>query len=127
MGGEWWGATDDRESVRIIHRALDLGATLFDTAEAYAAGHVEEVLGRGLAGRRQQAIIADKVAPDHFASEQIEEAFEASCRRPQTDYIDVYFLHWLNIDLPIGEAMETLERFRASRRIRAIGVSNFTN
>src|SRR5215212_1241750 len=126
MGGEWWGGTDDRESVRTIHQALDLGVTLFDTAEAYAAGHAEEVLGRGLAGRRQQAVIADKVAPDHFAPEQIEEAFEASCRRLQTDYIDVYFLHWPNIDLPIGAAMETLERLRASGRIRAIGVSNFT-
>src|SRR5215218_6061783 len=71
MGGEWWGGTDDAESIRTIHRALDLGVTLFDTAEAYAAGHAEEVLGRGLVGRRQQAVIADKVAPDHFAPEQI--------------------------------------------------------
>src|SRR5918996_1244761 len=57
MGGEWWGGTDDEESIRTVHRALDLGVTLFDTAEAYAAGHAEEVLGRGLAGRRQQAVI----------------------------------------------------------------------
>ena len=126
MGGEWWGGADDAESIRTIHRALDLGVTLFDTAEAYAAGHAEEVLGRGLAGRREQAVIADKVAPNHFAPEQIEEAFEASCRRLQTDYIDVYFLHWPNIDLPISQAMETLERLRTAGRIRAIGVSNFT-
>lgn len=126
MGGEWWGGTDDPESIRTIHRALDLGITLFDTAEAYAAGHAEEVLGQGLAGRRQQAVIADKVAPNHFAPDQIEEAFDASCRRLQTDYIDVYFLHWPNIDLPIGQAMETLEALRAEGRIRAIGVSNFT-
>ncbi|HLL51633.1 MAG TPA: aldo/keto reductase [Thermomicrobiales bacterium] len=126
MGGEWWGGADDAESIRTIHRALDLSVTLFDTAEAYAAGHAEEVLGRGLAGRREQAVIADKVAPNHFAPDQIEEAFEASCRRLQTDYIDVYFLHWPNIDLPISQAMETLERLRAAGRIRAIGVSNFT-
>lgn len=126
MGGEWWGGTDDSESIRTIHRALDLGVTLFDTAEAYAAGHAEEVLGRGLAGRRQEAVIADKVAPNHFAPDQIEEAFDASCRRLQTNYIDVYFLHWPNIDLPIGQAMETLEALRAEGRIRAIGVSNFT-
>ena len=126
MGGEWWGGTDDAESIRTIHRALDLGVTLFDTAEAYAAGHAEEVLGRALVGRREQAVIADKVAPNHFAPDQIEEAFEASCRRLQTDYIDVYFLHWPNIDLPIGPAMESLERLRAAGRIRAIGVSNFT-
>ncbi len=127
MGGEWWGGTDDAESIRTIHRALELGVTLFDTAEAYAAGHAEEVLGQALAGRRDQAIIADKVAPNHFDPEQIEAAFEDSCRRLQTDYIDVYFLHWPNIDLPINQAMETLERLRAAGRIRAIGVSNFTS
>lgn len=127
MGGEWWGGTDDGESVRTIHRALELGVTLFDTAEAYASGHAEEVLGRALAGRRERAVIADKVATNHFAPEQIEAAFEASCRRLQTDYIDVYFLHWPNIDLPIGPVMETLERLRDAGRIRAIGVSNFTS
>jgi aryl-alcohol dehydrogenase-like predicted oxidoreductase len=67
------------------------------------------------------------VAPSHFAPDQIEAAFEASCRRLQTDSIDVYFLHWPNIDLPIGAAMETLEKLRAAGRIRAIGVSNFTS
>src|SRR5919109_1677313 len=108
MGGEWWGGADDAESIRTIHRALELGVTLFDTAEAYAAGHAEEVLGRGLAGRRQQAVIADKVAPNHFSPDQIVAAFDDSCRRLQTDSIDVYFLHWPNIDLPIGPAMETL-------------------
>lgn len=127
MGGEWWGGTDDAESIRTIHRALELGVTLFDTAEAYASGHAEEVLGKALAGRRDQAIIADKVAPNHFDPAQIEAAFEDSCRRLQTDYIDVYFLHWPNIDQPIGKSMETLERLRAAGRIRAIGVSNFTS
>lgn len=126
MGGEWWGGTDDAESVRTIHRALDLGITLFDTAELYASGHAEEVLGMALAGRRDQAIIADKVAPDHFAPDQIEAAFAASCRRLRTDYIDVYFLHWPNIDRPVAEAIETLERFRREGKIRAIGVSNYT-
>ena len=127
MGGEWWGGTDDAESIRTIHRALDLGITLFDTAEAYASGHAEEVLGKALIGRRNQAIIADKVVPDHFAPDQIEAAFASSCRRLQTDYIDVYFLHWPNIDRPIGEAIETLERFRREGKIRAIGVSNYTS
>jgi aryl-alcohol dehydrogenase-like predicted oxidoreductase len=127
MGGEWWGGTDDEESIRTIHRALDLGITLFDTAELYASGHAEEVLGRALVGRRGRAIIADKVAPDHFAPHQIEAAFADSCRRLQTDYIDVYFLHWPNIDRPVTEAIETLERFRREGKIRAIGVSNYTS
>ena len=127
MGGEWWGGTDDAASIRTIHRALDLGVTLFDTAEAYAAGHAETVLGQGLVGRRQDAVIADKVTPDHFEPAQIVKAFEDSCARLQTDYIDVYFLHWPNVDLPIGPAMETLEKLRADGRIRAIGVSNYTS
>jgi aryl-alcohol dehydrogenase-like predicted oxidoreductase len=127
MGGEWWGGTDDEESIRTIHRAQELGVTLFDTAEAYGAGHAEEVLGRALAGRRERAIIADKVVPNHFEPQQIRDAFDASCQRLQTDYIDVYFLHWPNIDVPIGVPMETLESLRAEGRIRAIGVSNFTS
>jgi aryl-alcohol dehydrogenase-like predicted oxidoreductase len=127
MGGEWWGGADDAESIRTIHRALDLGITLFDTAEAYASGHAEEVLGKALVGRRDQAIIADKVVPDHFAPDQIEASFDDSCRRLQTDYIDVYFLHWPNIDRPVAEAIATLERFRREGKIRAIGVSNYTS
>jgi myo-inositol catabolism protein IolS len=126
MSGEWWGAADDAESIRTIHRALELGVTLIDTAEGYGAGHSEEVLGRALAGRRHQAVIADKVAPDHLQPERIRQAFADSCRRLQTDYLDVYFIHWPNIDLPVGPAMEELEKLRREGRIRAIGVSNFT-
>src|SRR5215472_12782971 len=126
MRGEWWGAADDAESIRTIHRALELGVTLIDTAEGYGAGHSEEVLGRALAGRRQQAVIADKVAPDHLQPERIRQAFADSCRRLQTDYLDVYFIHWPNIDLPVGPAMEELEKLCREGRIRAIGVSNFT-
>lgn len=127
MGGEWWGGTDDAESIRTIHRALDLGITLFDTAEAYASGHAEEVLGKALVGRREHAVIADKVVPNHFEPEQIQEAFDASCRRLRTDYIDVYFLHWPNVDIPIEVPMRKLEDLRAQGRIRAIGVSNYTS
>jgi myo-inositol catabolism protein IolS len=126
MGGDWWGGTDDTESIRTIHRALDLGVTLIDTAEAYANGHAEEVVGRALAGRRHQAVIADKVAPDHLRPHDIRAAFEGSCRRLGTDYIDVYFVHWPNIDLPLAEAIGELERLRELGSIRAIGVSNFT-
>lgn len=127
MGGEWWGGADDEESIRTVHRALELGVTLFDTAEVYGAGHAEDVLGQALADRREQAVIADKVMPDHFEPDQIAQSFEASCRRLRTDYIDIYYLHWPNIDVPIGVPMEVLERLRAQGRIRAIGVSNFTS
>lgn len=126
MGGEWWGGADDAESIRTIHRALDLGVSLIDTAEAYAHGHAEEVVGRALAGRRHQAVIADKVAADHLRPHDLRAAFEGSCRRLGTDYIDVYFVHWPNIDIPLADALGELERLREAGHIRAIGVSNFT-
>jgi len=126
MSGAFWGAADDAESIRTIHRALDLGVTLFDTAEGYGAGHAEQVLGRALAGRRQQAVIADKVSPTHLEPAGIRAAFADSCARLDTDYLDVYFVHWPNIDVPIADVMGELERLRGEGKIRAIGVSNFT-
>jgi aryl-alcohol dehydrogenase-like predicted oxidoreductase len=126
MGGGWWGKTDDNESVHTIHRALELGVTLFDSAEGYAKGHSEKVLGRGLKGYRDKAVISTKVSPSHLDKKSIRKAFADSCRRLHSDYIDIYFVHWPNIDAPIGETMETMEKMREEGKIRAIGVSNFT-
>jgi myo-inositol catabolism protein IolS len=89
MSGAFWGAADDAESVRVIHQALDLGVTLVDTAEAYGWGHSEEVVGKALAGRRQQAIIATKAAPNHLEPTEAVKALEGSLKRLQTDYVDV--------------------------------------
>lgn len=125
MSGAFWGAADDAESIRVIHRALELGITLIDTAEAYGKGHAEEVLGKALAGRRGRAVIATKVMASRLEPREVEAAIEGSLRRLQTDHVEVYFIHWPNPDFPIGPTMEALERLRAQRRIRAIGVSNF--
>ena len=125
MSGAFWGAADDEESVRVIHCALDLGVNLIDTAEAYGHGHAEEVLGKALVGRREEAVVATKVAPNHLAPDELESALTGSLRRLQTDYVDVYFVHWPNPRFPIGPTMEALERLRAAGRIRAVGVSNF--
>jgi aryl-alcohol dehydrogenase-like predicted oxidoreductase len=76
MSGAFWGAADDSESIRVIHQALDLGVTLVDTAEAYGWGHAEEVVGRALAGRRQQAVIATKAAPNHLEPAEAVKALE---------------------------------------------------
>jgi len=125
MSGAFWGAADDAESVRVIHRALELGITLIDTAEAYGKGHAEEVVGAALAGRREGAVIATKVAASHLDPREVETALEGSLKRLRTDRVEVYFIHWPNPDLPIGPTMEVLERLRARGLIRAIGVSNF--
>ena len=113
------------KSIRVIHRALDLGVTLIDTAEAYGWGNAEEVLGKALVGRRQQAVIATKAAPNHLDPDEAVKALEGSLKRLQTDYVDVYFIHWPNPDVPVGATMEALEKVRAEGRIRALGVSNF--
>jgi aryl-alcohol dehydrogenase-like predicted oxidoreductase len=123
MGGDYWGGTDDEESVRTIHRALEQGVTFFDTAPAYGAGHSEEVLGRGLAGRRQEAVISTKT---QATPEQIRPSLEASLERLQTDYVDLFFVHWPKRSEPLARTMEELEALRQEGVIRAIGVSNFT-
>jgi myo-inositol catabolism protein IolS len=125
MSGAFWGAADDAESIRVVHRALDLGVTLIDTAEAYGQGHAEEVVGKALLGRRQQAAIATKVMASRLDPRELENALEGSLKRLQTDYVEIYFIHWPNPDFPIGPTMAALERLRAQGRIQAIGVSNF--
>jgi aryl-alcohol dehydrogenase-like predicted oxidoreductase len=125
MSGAFWGAADDAESIRVVHRALELGVTLIDTAEVYGQGHAEEVLGRALVGRRDKAVIASKAGPHHLAPGDIEGALEGSLRRLQTDHLEIYFIHWPNPDVPIGGTVEALEKLRARGLIQAIGVSNF--
>jgi myo-inositol catabolism protein IolS len=125
MSGAFWGAANDSESIRVIHQALDLGVTLIDTAEAYGRGHAEEVVGKALAGRREKAVIATKAAPNHLEPAEAVKALEGSLKRLQTDYVDVYFIHWPNPDVPLGATMDAFERLRAEGRIRALGVSNF--
>lgn len=123
MGGDYWGRTDDEESIRTIHCALDLGVNFFDTAPGYGNGHSEEVVGRALVGRRQDAIISTKVPA---AANMIRKSLEASLKRLQTDYVEVCFVHWPRRDEPIKATLETLEELRSEGLIRAIGVSNFT-
>jgi aryl-alcohol dehydrogenase-like predicted oxidoreductase len=130
-----WGEVDDEESVRAIHRALELGVTFFDTADVYGTGHSERVLGRALAGRRGDVVIATKWGNtydeasrqrtgDDASPEYLRGALDKSLRRLGTDYIDLYQLH-LN-DLPIGEAeglLGTLEDLVEAGKIRWYGWS----
>ncbi|MFD7154287.1 aldo/keto reductase [Kribbella sp. NPDC059898] len=117
-----WGEVDDAESVRAIRRAVELGVTFFDTADVYGAGHSERVLGRALAGIRDQVVIATKWGNTFDEStrimhhqdstpEYVSKAVRASLDRLGTDYLDLYQLHFDTTDeiaLPLREACEEL-------------------
>lgn len=130
-----WGEVDDEESIRAIHAALACGVNFFDTANVYGAGHSERVLGRALAGRRSEVIIATKffslfdeetrqVTGSDASPEGIRKACEDSLRRLQTDYIDLYQFH--ENEYPVEQAQpvrDTLEALVKEGKIRAYGWS----
>ena len=138
MGGTgWayaWGPQDDDDSIAAIHRALDLGVNWIDTAAVYGLGHAEEVVGRALAGRRDEVMVATKcglpwndkgrISPKISAA-SVRAECEASLKRLGTDVIDLYQIHWptrIENDL---EGWETMARLRDEGKIRHAGVSNF--
>jgi myo-inositol catabolism protein IolS len=125
MGGDYWGGADDEESIRTIRKGLELGVNFLDTAPAYGRGHSEEVVGKALAGRRQEAIISTKASGAGHSEQDLRDKLQASLDRLGTDYVDVYFVHWPSRNEPLGPTMESLEKLRAEGVIRAIGVSNF--
>jgi aryl-alcohol dehydrogenase-like predicted oxidoreductase len=130
-----WGEVDDEESIRAIHAGIDSGITLFDTANVYGAGHSERVLAHAFAGRRSQVVIATKFSAvfdettrqrtgEDASPEGIRGACEASLRRLNTDYIDLYQFH--NNHYPADKAelvRETLETLVKEGKIRAYGWS----
>ena len=122
-GGNVWGDQDDAESIAAVHAALEEGINFFDTAEGY--GRSEEVLARGLKGRRQQAVLATKVSAGNLAADDVISACERSLRTLQTDYIDLYQIHWPNWDVPLAETASALQTLQTDGKIRAYGVCNF--
>lgn len=124
-GGAVWGDQDDAVSVATVHAALAAGINFFDTAEGYENGHSERVLGQGLQGRRHEAIIATKVSPSHLAKADVIKACEQSLVNLQTDYLDLYQIHWPNWQVPLSETVEALHQLKQQGKVRAIGVSNF--
>jgi aryl-alcohol dehydrogenase-like predicted oxidoreductase len=136
IGGWMWGGSDDAESIRTIHAAIDRGITLIDTAPVYGFGHSEDVVGRALAegGRRAKAIIATKVALDwkegkpfrNASRGRILKEVDDSLRRLRTDVIDIYQVHWPDPNVPIEETAGALKDVMQAGKIRAIGVSNFS-
>lgn len=124
-GDSTWGPQDQAESLATVKAALDGGVNFFDTAEGYGGGDSELVLGRALVGRRHEAVIATKVSRAHLSGAEVRQACENSLRRLQTDYIDLYQIHWPSRTVPLDETMEALEELREQGKARAIGVCNF--
>ncbi|MEJ2664647.1 MAG: aldo/keto reductase [Spirochaetia bacterium] len=149
IGGPWnflgspagWSAVDDNESIKAIHKALDMGVNFFDTAANYGCGHSERILGQALQGKRQQVVIAtkfgykvDEAAKEVYtygeseeesdAAAHVREDLENSLKRLQTDYVDVYLLHIWGLKINRAQQVrEVLEELVQEGKIRTYGWS----
>jgi aryl-alcohol dehydrogenase-like predicted oxidoreductase len=139
---DYWGEQSQREVDRIVEEAINLGITYFDTAEAYNNGRSEESLGRAVKGfDREKIVIGSKILPNHLYADQVAKHCEASLKRLQTEYLDLYMIHWpINehslrsftkdqsvVDRPptLEKAIAALQDLRERGLIRHIGISNF--
>lgn len=132
MGGYGWGNVQETELIAAVHTALDNGITIFDTADTYGLGQSERVLGKALGNRRKEVVIADKFGVragngatfyDNSPS-YIKEALELSLRNLDTDYIDLYQVHYRDEKTPLSIVIETLENLKKEGKIRYYGLSN---
>jgi len=137
IGGPWeygWGPVDDTESIKAIHRAIDLGINWIDTAAVYGLGHSEEVVAKALKGKRKEIFLATKCGmiwdakghvTIHASASSIRKEIEASLKRLITDYIDLYQIHWPDPETPVEESWGELVRLREEGKVRYIGVCNY--
>jgi aryl-alcohol dehydrogenase-like predicted oxidoreductase len=126
--GEWgYGSTYATETApRIVERSLDLGVTLFDTAEAYAFGRSERILGQALAGRRAEAFVATKLFPLLPVDPVVSSRARGSIRRLGVEAVDLYQVHWHNPVVPVRATMAAMGGLLRSGAVRHVGVSNFS-
>ncbi|MBD0268353.1 MAG: aldo/keto reductase [Cyanobacteria bacterium Co-bin8] len=129
-GKRGWVGVEDEPVIQAMQAAFEAGVTTFDTAEIYGDGYSEELVGKALVGVRDRIILATKVFPNHLKADQVITACENSLKRLQTDYIDLYQIHWpagaFNSEIvPLEETMGALIQLKDQGKIRAIGVSNF--
>lgn len=121
-------ARADKSSLRALRSALSLGYTHFDTAEMYAAGHAEELLGIALRDsgiRRENLFLTSKVSPEHLAYQDVLKSCEGSLRRLGTEYLDLYLIHWPSGRMNLENAFRALNQLVEEGKVRHVGVSNF--
>src|SRR5438552_4504522 len=131
--GGTYGRIDELQFRRAVQQAIEGGITCFDTAEAYGVGVSEQALARALDGRRQDVCIVTKFGVGYeekptrrdSSRARVMASIEKSLQRLQTDYIDVYLVHWPDPDTPLDETMRALDDIVQHGKARYIGVSNF--
>ena len=121
----FWDQQAREDSIAAVHAALDCGVNFFDTAPVYGDGDSEEILGEALGPRRKEVVVATKIGPADLSPPKIRQCCEKSLRALQTDYIDLYQVHWPNANVPLEPMYEALLELQAEGKVRAIGVSNF--
>jgi aryl-alcohol dehydrogenase-like predicted oxidoreductase len=138
IGGWMWGGTDEQKAIEAILNGLDKGLNLIDTAPVYGFGLSEEIVGKALKeyGSRDKVVIATKVGLEwedkhskvwrNSTKERIFKEVEDSLKRLQTDYIDIYQVHWPDTKTPFEETAEAMYKLYKEGKIRAIGVSNYS-
>ena len=130
---EFYGRSDEQESIRTIHKALDLGITLLDTADMYGVGKNEILVGKAIAGRRSEAIVATKFGSVRNENgdflgvsgrpEYVKSACEASLKRLGIDEIDLYYQHRVDPNVPIEETIGAMAELVQEGKVRYIGMS----
>jgi aryl-alcohol dehydrogenase-like predicted oxidoreductase len=137
IGGTSWGGTDERESIATIRSALDRGINFIDTAPVYGFGRSEEIVGRALKeyGKRENVILATKVGLDWDDSGKvwrdssrgrIMREIDDSLKRLQTNYVDLYLVHWPDPLISVEETAQAMNDILKSGKVRALGVSNYS-
>ncbi|MGM0497616.1 MAG: aldo/keto reductase [Bacteroidota bacterium] len=136
IGGWMWGGTDEKESVKTIRSAVDKGLNLIDTAPVYGFGTSEKIVGKAIKehGKREEIVLVTKVGLDwndkgpfrNSSKERIEKEIEDSLKRLDTDYIDVYMIHWPDHSVPFEETAETMQKLVDDGKIKSIAVSNYS-
>jgi aryl-alcohol dehydrogenase-like predicted oxidoreductase len=133
MSGSYGDASDEAESIRTIHRAIDLGVTFLDTAETYGRGHNEELVGRAIKGRRDQVVLATKFGLTSHTGRpagsldsspaSVRAAVEGSLARLGTDHIDLYYQHRVDPATPIEDTIGAMAELVTEGKIRYLGLS----